>query len=1696
MGENFDKFLLLMWKNFLIQWRHPLQTFVEIMAPVLFCTLLVIIRSLVELDPHPARFYDTFKTSMKVFQNISTLQSVAWSPTNPHLNVIMNNTLATICADERIYPCTMKHISFEDSKSLEVYLSNEIHLVTTLAGVQFDDDLKGNKILPSNLSITFRFPGELRGGISLGAKGFGQYTWKTNLLFPLYQVAGPRGWDMNEGAEPSYYYEGFLKLQQELSYAIIKHFKSSFDRSSVPVFMQRFPYPKWIQDLLLTALQTFVGLIIMLSFVYTCISTVKVITTEKEKQLKEAMKIMGLPNWLHWTAWFVKSFLLLLVTTILMVVLMTAKWYPKRNCTIFSHSNPFVILFFLVFFACATTTYCFAISAFFSRANTAATIAGIAWFLSYFPYSFLQDKYDRLTLTQKMFTCIFSNSAMAYGFQLMVMYEGIGEGLQWHNIWKTTTPDDNLTLGHLIIMLIVDSLLYLIIALYVEAVKPGEYGVPKEWFFFVKPSFWCNIKRFSRIRDTSQSRIETEFYENEPLHLCVGIKIALLSKRYKNKKIAVKNLNLNMYMDQITVLLGHNGAGKTTIMSMLTGMIPPTSGTAIINGYDITIDMEKVRRSLGLCPQHNILFDELTVNEHIYFYSRLKGMRKLEIDSEIKKYVELLELQPKINAQSKTLSGGMKRKLSVGVALCGGSSIVMLDEPTAGMDPAARRALWDLLQVQKKGRTILLSTHFMDEADLLGDRIAIMADGRLQCCGSSFFLKKKYGAGYHLIMEKSQNCNVDNVTNLLRNHIPNVQVDGNVGSELTYILNENESGVFEKMFKDLEACHIDLGIQSYGISLTTLEEVFMKIGTDYCQTETFNVEENFNSTSAVNIRNGNAVHHNYSNGHINYEIKYAPKENILTGWSFTLNQLRAMLLKRRLAIFRSWILLVIQNCIPVLFLILAIVVVRGSKIYNDLPNLHIELDSYDNPVTVFNHTNNNFYAEIYKGYLKNNSKKYIDLYEENLSEYMFNKTITSKTSVRLRHIVGASFKKNNSIIAWFNNEPYHSPPLALQLVMNAILQKETNNQHNIDIKNHPLKFTINTKLTDLLRGRNMGFQIAFNVGFSMAFVSSFYIMFYVRERISKSKHLQFVSGVKVFAFWIPSFFCDMVTFVLTSLCLIITLLIFHEDGFTTAAELGRTFSVLLCFGFCMLPMIYLASYLFSIPSTGYTRMTLVNIFTGVAGFLIVQVLGSPGLDLEHIAKILHWFFLLIPHYSLSTGIRDLNFIYAIHQMCDTLLESCVNFNLTGYPRLTPAQCKERLCRLQKECCTLTKDYYSWDAPGIGRNIFFSCLVGIILITILLLKEYRVLDEIRYKVCSKMQRPEPPAYINEDKDVKQEREKIRNMLKDDMTKYNLVMYNVTKYYKNFVAVNKLCLAVNKFECFGLLGVNGAGKTSTFKMLTGDVKISEGDAWVNGFSLKSDMKKVHRLIGYCPQFDALLDDLTCKETIRIFALLRGFSVVDSEILPQTLSEEFDFVKHLNKPVKQLSGGNKRKLSTALAMIGNPSILYLDEPTTGMDPATKRYLWNALCKIRDRGTCIILTSHSMDECEALCTRLAIMVNGYFMCLGSTQHLKSRFSEGYTLIIKVKKSENEGVPTFDTDAIEEFVNEHFTSAVVREKHQELITFYIPDKCLPWSQMFGIMERGKQMLQIEDYSLGQSSLEQVFLTFTKHQNEEVPSEH
>ena len=307
------------------------------------------------------------------------------------------------------------------------------------------------------------------------------------------------------------------------------------------------------------------------------------------------------------------------------------------------------------------------------------------------------------------------------------------------------------------------------------------------------------------------------------------IKINNLKKLFDEGFYAVNGLKGEMYEDQIFALLGHNGAGKTTTINILSGMMAATSGKASIYGYDIQTEMKELRKMMGICPQHNILFPNLTVREHLSIFADFKGMPRRQIDLEIDQLLKDLNMENKDKVLSKDLSGGYKRKLSLGIALVGGSKVVFLDEPSSGMDVTARREMWDMLRKYKNDRIIILTTHYMEEADNLGDRIGIMSKGKMLCCGTPDFLKNKYGDGYNLIFVKDNREDNHELEEFVSDNIEGSLKVSEVSSEATYLLPKTSSHAFPEFFRKLDRSLEELGVSSYGVSMTTLEEVFLKV---------------------------------------------------------------------------------------------------------------------------------------------------------------------------------------------------------------------------------------------------------------------------------------------------------------------------------------------------------------------------------------------------------------------------------------------------------------------------------------------------------------------------------------------------------------------------------------------------------------------------------------------------------------------------------------------------------------------------------------------------------------------------------------------------------------------------------------------------------------------------------------------------
>ncbi|XP_053180211.1 phospholipid-transporting ATPase ABCA1b isoform X1 [Scomber japonicus] len=1674
---------------------------------------------------------------------------------------------------------------------------------------------------------------------------------RTNKIKDAYWDPGPRA---DPFEDMRYIWGGFSYLQDVIEQGIIRAMTGTKEKTGV--YIQQMPYPCYVDDIFLRVMSRSMPLFMTLAWMYSVAIILKSVVYEKEARLKETMRIMGLDNGILWFSWFISSLIPLLISAGLLVLLL-----KKGN--LLPYSDPGVVFLFLGSFAVVTIMQCFLLSTAFARANLAAACGGIIYFTLYLPYVLCVAWQDYIGYGAKVFASLLSPVAFGFGCEYFALFEEQGVGIQWKNLVSSPLEEDDFSLRSAIVMMYVDSFLYGVLTWYIEAVFPGQYGIPRPWYFPFTKSYWLGQKdaKSTKVPQSRKGNREAVCIEEEPAHIEPGVYIENLVKVYRHgKKLAVDGLTLGFYEGQITSFLGHNGAGKTTTMSILTGLFPPTSGTAYILGRDIRTELSAIRQSLGVCPQHNVLFSMLTVEEHIWFYARLKGLSEEQVKGEIEQILQDTGLPHKRNARTSTLSGGMQRKLSVALAFVGGSKVVILDEPTAGVDPYARRGIWDLLLNYRQDRTIILSTHHMDEADILGDRIAIISHGKLCCVGSSLYLKNQLGTGYYLTLVKKEPepslssrrnssstasftkkeesasvsssdaglgseheseaatiADVSLVSGLIRRHVPAARLVEDQGHELTYVLpySAAKDGAFVKLFQDLDGKLADLGISSYGVSDTTLEEIFLKVAEDN------GVDTEVPSDGTLPVRRRRRTHAFGGGDHQSCLKPLTEDDNNdcnesegdpecretdwltcsdgkgsaqVSGWSLKKQQFIALMWKRFLFARRSRKGFFAQIVLPAVFVCIALVFSLIVPPFGKYPSLELQPWMYEDQVTFISddapgdanmqkllnalQDAPGFGTRCMDGYsipeapctmgdedwlipevpesvqqifssgnwtmrdpspacscTCDGKKRMLpecppgagglpppemklsatdtlqNLTGRNISDYLvktyaqiIGKSLKNKVWVnefryggfslgarstqvlppaneiddaikRVRKIFelkkGAAADRfldslsgfingldtKNNVKIWFNNKGWHSIGSFINVMNNGILRANLPegadpSKYGISAFNHPLNLTKEQLSQVALVTTSVDVLVSICVIFAMSFVPASFVVFLIQERVNKAKHMQFISGVQPLLYWVANFIWDMCNYIVPATLVVIIFICFQQKAYVSSTNLPVLALLLLLYGWSITPLMYPASFFFKIPSTAYVVLTSVNILIGINGSIstfVMELFGNN--EIGGINDILKNVLLIFPHFCLGRGLIDMVKNQAMADALERFGENRFRSPL------------------------------EWDM--VGKNLFAMAVEGAVFFIITVL--------IQYRFCIK---PRPVSTLTklgplgeEDEDVARERQRIVHGLGHGDI---LELRQLTKVFKRKQkpAVDRLCVGIPPGECFGLLGVNGAGKTTTFKMLTGDTLVTSGEAFLAGKSILREIDAVHQQMGYCPQFDAINELLTGREHLELYAILRGVPEKEVCDVAEWGIRKLGLVKYADKAAGSYSGGNMRKLSTAMALIGAPPVVFLDEPTTGMDPKARRALWNCIHSVIKEGRSVVLTSHSMEECEALCTRMAIMVNGRFRCLGSVQHLKNRFGDGYTIILRVAGPDPDLLPVM------KFIESELSGSTLKEKHRNMLQYQLPSSLTSLAHIFSILAKNKTTLRIEDYSVTQTTLDQVFVNFAKDQSDDYHS--
>ena len=1313
------------------------------------------------------------------------------------------------------------------------------------------------------------------------------------------------------------------------------------------------------------------------------------------------------------------------------------------------------------------------LSTFFSKAKIAGVLSMFLLLGSYFPYFAVSD--SSISSSNKMAAGLLSPVAFALALQHMWTYQGAFLPL---NSVNASDLYENNNLTNNLIMLFIDCIIYIFFAWYCDQVVPQEYGVPRPWNFIFTRDYWvetlftAETDRAIHVTELPEQKYSDRFETVAPdiaARNCV--RVCNLRREFVGEldtvHVAVNNVSFNMYEGQIFALLGHNGAGKSTLLNMLSGILPVTSGSASVVGYDLETQLSEIKKLYGTCPQHDNLFNNLTVREHMELYASLKGAAPDAIEAMVAEAIVDVQLEVEEHQEAGSLSGGQKRRLCLALALIADSKVVFLDECTSGVDPFSRRAIWDMLVKKKKGRIIVLTTHFIEEADYLGDRIAIMHHGVIKCCGSPLFLKSRYGVGYNMTFTIPHPNLADNITAIVKSLITSADLLSCVGTELSLRLPLDQSSLFPTLLSTLDDQKSSLGFTNYGLSVTTLEEVFLRVAKESGSEDAAAAAINENP-SARDVKE-NQSNYNKSKTEVINDLSFSSKPEFQT---FS-RHVTALLVKRYNVAKRDMKGIFCTLVLPIFLLTigLALLLQLEAGVFDTLELNSMGLNKplyYPVNCGPVNAPSNcpvqaqfpsNIVTESFSNAsLVDFSYQILNRSHDHL-ESRYGAFMSTKTPIRANSdgtdntlsdndiYFGIPINPNASYTYSFNNmSAVHGIPIFQNLISNLILKNLTNSLSS-SITTFITPFAL-TALQQQTFAQVTGISSAIIIAMAFCFVPSTYIVFVVRERELKSKHLQIISGVQIIPYWLSNYIFDFICFFIVSVIMALIIYAYGNTAFT-----GENFQVVILifimFGLAVIPFTYICSFLFDSHSTAQNVIIMIYLVSGVFLVLLTFILNLFPSTQSINDNYLRHIFRLLPNYCMSDTIFRLSFLTGT-------TTSRWDNNISGY----------------------NFAYLLWEIP------VYSALT-ILIEWCLMNREFLSLYAGDYvslppPVPTEIARMVEERDTERDSDVDAEKERIKSGKAEGEL---VTLSGLRKIYHGSgkIAVRDLYFSIPKNECFGFLGVNGAGKSTTLKILTGDELPLGGYAKLGGYNIAENPEKVRQLMGYCPQFDALHDLMTAEEHLEFYARIRGVPEDKVSELVQYLIKRLtlDQDNQHTRPAGTYSGGNKRKLSVAIALIGNPPIVFLDEPSTGMDPVSRRFMWDFISStMEDRA--VILTTHSMEECEALCQRIGILVLGSLKCLGSAQHLKSKFGSGYQIDMSLEEARF--IP-----GIRDFIKRNFISEEI-ECFGSNIKFRIQptdDKGF-LAKTFTLIEENKPQLGIRDYSVGQTALEQIFLQFAR----------
>ncbi|KAL7420361.1 hypothetical protein Q5752_005331 [Cryptotrichosporon argae] len=1030
--------------------------------------------------------------------------------------------------------------------------------------------------------------------------------------------------------------------------------------------------------------------------------------------------------------------------------------------------------------------------------------------------------------------------------------------------------------------------------------------------------------------------------DQPPLPADVAVQITHLRKTYATRRfnpfsrtppvVAIDDLSFAVPRGEIFCLLGRNGAAKSTTLSAIARL------TKVDEGEIRYADGMRI----GIASQKDVLWDELTCRQHVTLWRAIKTRPDHAQDEADVDLLARCDLGPKTRYLSKNLSGGQKRKLQLACALAGGSDLLLLDEITSGLDPLSRRAIWALVVANRGRTTIVLTTHFLDEADYLADHVAILKQpGQLLALDSPVALKHKLGKGY----------TIDTADGALARTLG----AGAVRGKHSYATGTTELGRVRDLVAELRR---DWPAATFQVNSATLEGVFLDLnedgGKDAGDGSDKDVLERASSADALPLTPTPPPSP--------APVALALTPGVHRAWpAHTARAAYTIFLKRVLILRRAWLLplvgLVVVVCatvIPLFFMS-----DRAQTCARVLDEERPQTLTFPESVYPYIYSPVVLAPETAWESLTASVSSWVDLVPDNAT---FVDTLSANASgITYGGVSLASTADAPSTFAFEGYQLTMKGLSVLNVLSNAVLDQIRPPTANTIRRAFPITLNFEWIPSPSFESTGQAFKWIAFFGLGVAIWPAFACVYPTIERASNVRSNQYSNGASPTALWLGHLLFELPG-ILIGATLIVVLFATLSSQFNAPGDLWACFVL---YGIAGTLWAYMAALFLDSALAAWALVAGVNVILFLlylAAYMLILTYDRNANAPNHIT---------IVHFTIGI----------INPVGNILRAALVSINMFSL-----------LCDgLGNRTTAPYSSILQFGGPVLYLVLQAAFAFGVLVYVDSGMPIPAFLRRRRHKAALLAATGAPPP-----EEVVAERARVTALVEQGEQSGEALL--VDRLKKRFTAgagawaVDDVAFGVGTGQVFALIGPNGAGKTTTLACIRGVEFATAGDVYVSGHSVSKARNKARAYLGVCPQVNAIDPNLTVRQHLTMYGRLKSVprgalrADVDRLLAAAGLAAKADAL------ATSLSGGNQRKLALAIALVGDREVVLIDEFSSGVDPFSKREAWATLAALtRDRA--VVMTTHSMEEVDALATRVGIIASR-LLTVGTPSTLKSRFA------------------------------------------------------------------------------------------------------